>query len=207
MPALQLARADLNTHNITPEQQATVKSTVARVVEALGTEGCRPSFRSRRGTVLDEPSIGVHLRHQREKASGPWQGPLAVPPGSVALCIGLGSMRDDLVTELLVRILRTQDIDARHLSLEDLAKGPPPGASPDSIAMLFIVSAYPDEEWERVAVHLPEIARAHSQRGSRRDCCPRARSRRSTESMDLVVRSFEEAAAEAATRFDKKPSN
>ena len=206
MPALQLAYADLVQHSITPDQQAMVKSTVARVIEALGADACRPTWRSRRGSVLDDNSIGVHLRHQRERAAGKWQGPLVVPPGSVALCIGLGSMRDDLVTELLVRILRTQDIDARHRSLEDFAQGPPPGASPDSIAMLFIVSAYPGEEWDRIAAHLPEI-RARIPNAVLAAMLPEGEFTAADEAMDLVVHSFEEAAAEAATRFDKKPAN
>jgi len=205
IPALQLASADLVKHSITPQQQATVKSTVARVIEALGTDGCRPSWRSRRGSVLDETSIGVHLRLQRERAVGKWQGPLEVPPGSVALCIGLGSMRDDLVTELLVRILRTQDIDARHLSLDDLGQGPPPGASPGSIAMLFIVSAYPAEEWERAAAVLPALRERFTD-AVFVALLPEGEFPAADDAMDLVVRSFEEAAAEAAVRYDKKPA-
>ena len=205
IPALQLAAADLGKHSITPQQQAMVKSTVARVIEALGTDACRPSFRSRRGSVLDDTSIGVHLRHQRESVSGKWQGPLVVAPGSVVLCIGLGSMRDDLVTELLVRILRTQDIDARHLSLDDLGRGPPPGASPDSIAMLFVVSAYPADEWDRAAAVLPALRERFTGAVfvgllSEGEFTP------ADEAMDLVVHSFEEAAAEAAARYSKAPT-
>ena len=202
IPALQLASADLAKHNITPQQQATVKSTVARVIESLGTDACRPSWRSRRGSVLDETTIGMHLRLQRERAAGHWQGPLEVPPGSVVLCIGLGSMRDDLVTELLVRILRTQDIDARHLSLDDLGQGPPPGAKADSVAMLFIVSAYPGEEWARAATILPALRKRFTSAvfvGLLSDGeFPEAE-----EAMDVVVHSFEEAAAEASVRYDK----
>ncbi len=205
IPALQLASADLGKHSITPQQQAAVKSTVARVIEALGADACRPSWRTRHGSVLDDTSIGVHLRHQRESVSGKWQGPLAVPPGSVALCIGLGSMRDDLVTELLVRILRTQDIDARHLSLDDLGHEPPPGASSDGIAMLFVVSAYPAEEWERAVAVLPALRERFTDAVfvgllSEGEFAP------ADEAMDLVVRSFEEAAAEAAARYAKAPA-
>jgi len=205
MPALQLAGADLNKHSITPEQQARVKSTVARVIEALGADACRPSWRSRRGSVLDETSIGVHLRLQREQTAGKWQGPLVVPPGSVALCIGLGSMRDDLVTELLVRILRTQEIDARHLSLDDLANGPPPGASAASVAMLFVVSAYPADEWARAEAVLPGLRERFQEvvfvaMLSDGEFAP------ADEAMDVVVHSFEEAAAEAAVRYSKAPS-
>jgi hypothetical protein len=205
MPALQLAGADLAKHSITPQQQATVKSTVARVIEALGADACRPSWRSRRGSVLDDTSVGAHLRQQRERTLGKWQGPMEVPPGSVALCIGLGSMRDDLVTELLVRILRTQDIDARHLTLDDLEKGPPPGAQANSVAMLFIVSAYPAEEWKRIAAVLPRLRERFTDVlfvGLLAD----GEFAPADEAMDLVVHSFEEAAAEGAARYARKPA-
>ena len=194
MPALQLAAADLGKHTITPQQQAMVKSTIARVIESLGTDGCRPTRRSRRGSVLDDASVGAHLRQQRENAMGKWQGPLAVAPGSVALCIGLGSMRDDLVTELLVRILRTQDIDARHLSLDDLGQGPPPGTSAGGVSMLFIVTAAPADEWARVEDILPRLRERFS--GvvfvgllSDGEFAP------ADEALDVVVRSFEDASA------------
>ena len=203
IPALQLAAADLGKHSITPEQQATVKGTVARVIESLGTDACRPSWRNRRGSVLDDTSIGTHLRQQRERAMGKWQGPLAVPPGSVALCIGLGSMRDDLVTELLVRILRNQDIDARHLSLDDLGQGPPPGADPTSIAMLFIVSAYPAEEWDRIAERLPGL-RQRFTGAVFVGLLPDGEFAPADEAMDVVVCSFEEVSAEAAERYGTK---
>jgi hypothetical protein len=205
LPALQLAAADLGKHSITPEQQAMVKSTIARVIEALGTDGCRPSSRSRRGSVLDEPSLGMHLRHERERAAGPWQGPLAVPPGSVALCIGLGSMRDDLMTELLVRILRTQDIDARHISLDDLAKGPPPGSSAAGVAMLFIVSAHPGDEWTRIDAMLPGL-RERFTTAVFAGLLPEGEFEPAETSMDLIVRSFEEASAEARSRYGKEPA-
>jgi hypothetical protein len=202
MPALQLASADLGKHSISAQQQAMVKSTITRVIEALGPDARRPSLRSRRGSVLDQSSIGVHLRQQREDAIGQWQGPVVVPPGSVALCIGLGSMRDDLVTELLVRILRDQDVDARHLSLEDLGKGPPPGSSADGVAMLFVVSAYPAEEWPRAAAVLPTL-RARFAQCVLVGLLPEGEFTEAEQALDLVVHSFEEAAAEAAARYAK----
>jgi predicted PurR-regulated permease PerM len=202
MPALKLASADLNKHTITPQQQAMVRTTIARVIESLGTDGCRPSWRSRRGSVLDDDSIGVHLRHQRENATGKFQGPLAVAPGSVALCIGLGSMRDDLVTELLVRILRTQDVDARHLSLEDLHNGPPPGSSPDAVAMLFVVTANPAEEWPLLEGLLPGL-RARFADAVMVGLLSEVEFPQADEDLDLVVRSFEEAAREASARYAK----
>jgi len=65
------------------------------------------------------------------------------------LCIGMGSPADDLATELLVRILRDQKVDARHLSIDDLNAPPPPDASPDIVSVVYLVSAYPSEERKR----------------------------------------------------------
>ncbi len=148
LPALYLARLDLDLGAITAEQQTRVRNALVAVVEALGGEG-RRTTRRRRVSVLDHPGAGRALRQHREETAGQWQGPLAVPPGSLMLCVGLGSAADDLATELLVRILRDQKIDARHLSIDDLRAPPPPGASATSVSMVYLVSAYPCEERER----------------------------------------------------------
>jgi hypothetical protein len=95
--------------------------------------------------VLDNPTAGRLLRQQRQLSSGRWQGPLEVPAGSVVVCLGLGSMADDLATELLVRILRDQKIDARHMLPEDLATESPPNAA-EAVSMVYVVSAFPSEE-------------------------------------------------------------
>jgi hypothetical protein len=79
-----------------------------------------------------------------------------VPLGSVILCVSLGSITDDLTTELLVRILRDQKIDARHLSIEDL-KQPPPEAVPGSVSMIYVVSASPGDERKAADAVVVEI--------------------------------------------------
>jgi predicted PurR-regulated permease PerM len=146
MPALHLARLDLGTGAIVADQQILVRNAIVAVVAAIGGEKSRLSRRERRGSVLDTGGAGRQLRQRREKLFGQWQGPLKVAPGSIILCIGLGPIADELATELLVRILRDRKIDARHLSIGDLAAGPPPESSPESVSMAFIVSAFPGEE-------------------------------------------------------------
>jgi predicted PurR-regulated permease PerM len=146
MPALHLARLDLGVGAIVADQQIRVRNAIVAVVAAIGGESRRLSRRERRGSVLDTGGAGRQLRQRREKLFGQWQGPLAVAPGSIMLCIGLGPIGDELATELLVRILRDRKIDARHLSIGDLAAVPPPESSPESVSMAFIVSAYPGEE-------------------------------------------------------------
>jgi hypothetical protein len=153
IPALSMARLDLDAGAISAQQQALVRDVMVTVIGAIGGEGRKFSRRLARGSVLDRPSIqpslGRQLRMERERAYGPFQGPLSVPPGSIMLCIGMGSPADELATELLVRILRDQKVDARHLSIEDLNSPPPPDASPQSVSVVYLMSAFPSEERKR----------------------------------------------------------
>jgi hypothetical protein len=146
LPALRLASFDLQRGTISRDQQRKVRETIVTVISAIS--GGRRSFTRRRHamSMLDQMNAGRQLRHQREQLIGQWQGPLNVPLGSVMLCVSMGSMADDLTTELLVRILRHKKIDARHVSLEDLKQMPPPEAVPGSVSMIYVVSAAPGEE-------------------------------------------------------------
>ncbi len=157
MPALHLARIDLLAGAINVDQQAKVRSAMVAVIAAIGGEERKLSRRHRRTSVLDT-NAGRQLRRQREQVSGRWQGPLVVPAGSVMVCVGLGSMADDLATELLVRILREQKIDARHMSLEDLAAAPPPEAA-EAVSIVYVVSAFPSEERSRGGATAEEMRR------------------------------------------------
>jgi predicted PurR-regulated permease PerM len=158
LPALQLARMDLSAGTISADQQSKVRSAMVAVIAAIGGESRWRSRRRYQSSVLDDSNAGRQLRRQREQISGRWQGPLVVPAGSVMVCVGLGSMADDLATELLVRILRDQKIDARHMSLEDLATAPPPEAA-DAVSIVYIVSAFPSEERARGDATAAEMRR------------------------------------------------
>ena len=159
MPALHLAFLDVSSGAISREQQLKVRNTIVAVIAALGGETRSLPRRRSRVSVLDESSAGRQLRQQREQLTGRWQGPLAVPPSSVMLCVGLGSIPDDLATELLVRILRDQKLDARHLSVDDLQQLPPPEAAPGSVSMVYLVSAFPSSERLRAESTAAEIRR------------------------------------------------
>jgi predicted PurR-regulated permease PerM len=148
LPALHLARLDLQSGAISKEQQTRVRGAMVAVIAAIGGEHSRPSRRRLRSSVLDKSTAGRLLRQQREQVSGRWQGPLVVPAGSVIVCVSLGSMADDLAAELLVRILREQKIDARHVSIEDLETAPPPNAA-EAVSLVYVVSAFPSEERSR----------------------------------------------------------
>jgi predicted PurR-regulated permease PerM len=145
MPALHLARIDLESGAISTEQQLEVRGAIVAVIAAIAGENRKLPRRQLRPSLLDKSTAGRLLRQQREQASGRWQGPLTVPAGSVMVCVGLGTIADDLATELLVRILREQKIDARHMSLEDLTAEAPPNAA-EAVSIVYVVSAFPSEE-------------------------------------------------------------
>jgi predicted PurR-regulated permease PerM len=146
MPALHLAFLDREAGMISQEQQTQTRDVLVAVVSAL-SDG--PRRVRRRSTVLDDQNAGLILRNYREQLTGRWQGPLAVPPGSILLCLGLGSRADTIAAELLVRALREQGRDARHVTIADLEAGPPPGANSTGVGAVYLVSAFPSPEREQ----------------------------------------------------------
>ncbi|HEY9104170.1 AI-2E family transporter [Chitinimonas sp.] len=150
IPAMHIAREDFVEEAISREEQLKVGSAIAAVLIAL--EGPSPWWR--RGTrisVLDDMTLGRQLRARREQQVGQWQGSLDVPPGSVVLAIGVGNRFDELAAELMVRVLRAQQVDARHISLEDLAAPPAESDKPELISTVFLVSVDPTADRERLA--------------------------------------------------------
>jgi predicted PurR-regulated permease PerM len=149
IPALHLARLDAAAGATAGDQQLKIRGVIVDVAAALS--GNSPKFlqRRHRGVVLEEVNAGRWLRQQREQLTGKWQGPLSVPRGSIVICMALGSPADDLASELLVRLLRREGIDARHFSTSEIDAGLPPGADPDGVAIGFLVSAFPSPERER----------------------------------------------------------
>jgi predicted PurR-regulated permease PerM len=148
IPALHLARLDIESGVSTEEQQLKIRRVIVDVAAALSGTRLTLLTRRHRGAVLDELDAGRWLRRQREQLTGKYQGPVGVPRGSIVICIGLGAPADDLATELLVRVLRGERMDARHFSRVDIAAGLPPGAEPDGVAIVFLVSAFPSPERE-----------------------------------------------------------
>jgi predicted PurR-regulated permease PerM len=147
MPALHLASLDRAAGVISDDQQIKMRDLLVAVVSAISGEPRR--LRRRPSSVLNDEGAGLILRQHREQLTGRWQGPVAVPPGSILLCLGLGSSADTLGAELLVRALREQRLDARHVSMEDLNAGSrPPDATPDAIAVVYLVSAFPSAQRE-----------------------------------------------------------
>ncbi len=149
IPALHLARLDADMGRTSKDQHQKIHRVIVDVVAALSSNGLKLPRRPHRGSVLEDASAGRWLREEREQRSGRWQGSLGAPPGSVVICLGLGSSADDLAAELLVRLLRTEKIDARHFSPVDVDAGLPPGADPEGVSIMYLVSAFPGPERER----------------------------------------------------------
>jgi predicted PurR-regulated permease PerM len=146
MPALHLGRLDYEIGVISDSQQMKIRDVIVTVVSALGRERPNPSRQRQGASVLDHVSSGRTLRQYREQLTGRWQGPLAVPAGSVMICLGMGSTADDLATELLVRILLEYKQDARHFSMDDVNVELPPDATPGGVAIVYLVSAFAGTE-------------------------------------------------------------
>lgn len=165
LPALQLAQMDLAQKAIGPEQLVKARSAVVKVIESLGRETpSQPRWR-RRASVLDDDNLAHYLRQQREHIAGRWQGPLAVAPGSIVLCIGSGNPYDDVATEILVRILRDLHVDARHVSVkdvEDFESESHPEATANAVSMMHVVSASGAGGWESSDAVASEM-RKHAQ--------------------------------------------
>ncbi|QBY55482.1 AI-2E family transporter [Cupriavidus oxalaticus] len=140
IPALHLAHADFSQREITRTEQLKVNSAISSVLVSL--ESKRSWWRPiPRISVLEGTTVARRLREQRERQMGRWQGPLDVPAGTVVLGIGAGSLIDELAAEVLVRVLRAQHLDGRHLSLEDLTSGPPvPESKLEAVAVVCLVS-------------------------------------------------------------------
>jgi hypothetical protein len=139
MPALEMAEADFASGSISPAQQGHLRNAIMVLLQMVDSE--RPRGRRVRPgkTVLDQnASIGLALRLQREALLGRWQGPGRVAERSVLLCVGFGSLRDDMLTEVLVRVLRNLKLDARSMSAAEPLEHPA-DSTPEDVAMVFMI--------------------------------------------------------------------
>lgn len=157
MPALHLGRLDYEIGVISDTQQRKIRDVIVTVVSSLGRERPNSSQQRQRASVLDHVSSGRTLRQYREQLTGSWQGPLAVPAGSVMICLGMGSTADDLAAELLVRVLLEYKQDARHFSIEDVNVELPPEATLGGVAIVYLVSAFAGTEGERHEVVVERV--------------------------------------------------
>ena len=196
LPGIALATTEGRSGQIDTQQEARIRSTIADVAATLTPISGAPARRKGRVSLLDA-NVGAHLRKMREERLGRWQGSLDVPSHSVVLCVGLGTERDDLLSELLVRALRELGVDARSAVLGPDQDNSGPDKA-DLVSTVFL--SYPVEatleQWRRVAdelraklsnallvtIRLPFGETAVSQAAVQ-------------EHVDMVLRSFEESLA------------
>ncbi|HVE54370.1 MAG TPA: AI-2E family transporter [Ramlibacter sp.] len=206
LPGLALAAADFRAGRIGSEQQDRIRVTIAAVAEALSAvERHEGASRKRRSTSLLEANVGSHLRTQRDQGLGRWHGAPPLRAAHVVLCAGLGTTRDDVLTQLLVQALRDEGIQAAGLSLARELDAPHGGKS-DPFSTVFL--AYPLEEsqqaWqaaaENVRVSFPKAMLLTIKLPLEEAIADEAIVQGH---VDLVVRSFSEAVAfELAGRAD-----
>jgi predicted PurR-regulated permease PerM len=156
LPGLALAATDFRAGRIGSEQQDRIRLTIAAVAEALGeVKPHEGASRKRRSTSLLEANVGAHLRELRDQGLGRWHGSPPVRGTAMVLCAGIGSTRDDVLTQLLVQALRDEGIKAAGLSLARTLDAPGESKS-DAVATVFL--AYPLEEtqetWQAAAKDL-----------------------------------------------------
>ena len=137
MPAFQMGRDDHARGLISSEQQLAAYNVVSQFFAELMH---MPRPKRVRTAVLDDNDLGLSLRQARQQVDGHWQGPLKVAPGSVLLCVSMADEDARLITELLVRVLRSEHWDARHVTVQELAD-PPADVQVDGVGSVFVVGA------------------------------------------------------------------
>jgi predicted PurR-regulated permease PerM len=198
LPGIVLAASDTRSGQIETSQEERIRIAVADVAAALTPVSGGPSrSRRRRDVSLLDANVGAHLRQMREARLGRWQGTLDVPAHSIVLCVGLASVRDDLLSELLVRALREADVDARNISIGAASETPGPDRA-DLVSTVFI--NYPiesvREQWLAAVAELREGLPEAMLVTVRLPLVDPVLSQAVVEKhVDIVLRSFEEALA------------
>lgn len=190
LPGLALAAADLRAGRIGIEQQDRIRRTIAQVAETLGTiERNVGASRRRRSISLMEANVGRHLHAaQRMRGHG---------GRSIVLCAGLGTMREDVLSDLLVQALRDEGVDAYTFMQSAAMEGPLPEKC-HAASTVFL--SYPLEEdhaaWQEAVralrLALPQAmlltVKLPLEQGAADEALVAGQ-------VDLVVRSFSEAVA------------
>ncbi|MBY0237858.1 MAG: AI-2E family transporter [Burkholderiaceae bacterium] len=123
IPGMAMAVPEIESGKVGDGQLDQLRKTIVEVTEAISAPGADGPCKRKRVPLMDK-NIGSHLRKLRQARTGQWQGSLDVPDRSVTLCAGLGSDREDFLSELLVRALAEGGADARSVALNRLEDSP-----------------------------------------------------------------------------------
>lgn len=206
IPALRHALVDFDAGDITVGQQDRVRGAIVRVVESLDDAGGAAASRKPSTTMLDRASAGALLRERRllrQRACATDGSTRDDDHGAAAplvLCIALGAIGDDLATELLVRMLRRMEVDARHLTLGDLRVRRDVDTPIPEISVVCLVSMTAGP-WRDEGVQLTRRVRASLPQASLMALMLPGMSSMEVvsplgDAVDLTVGSFEDATAE-----------
>jgi predicted PurR-regulated permease PerM len=159
MPAVHLGFIDLEMGAITQSQQVRMRNVLVTLVSALDGEKPVRSRRPRRRSVLEKADAGHILRRQRERLIAPSPGTPAAATRPVMLCAGLSAhAADTFAAEVLIRVLRAQELDARHLRMhEPVAGQPPTEVNLAGVAIAYLVSAFPSAQRDRCGYVLDQL--------------------------------------------------
>ncbi|MGI4845723.1 MAG: AI-2E family transporter [Janthinobacterium lividum] len=155
LPGLRMAVSDLGNGAIDKAQETRMRAVIANIADTVASASDSRARGRRKAVPLLDANIGAHLRQTREARFGRWQGSLDVPTGSIVLCAGLPSERDEFLTELLVRALREGDVDARSLVVGSPLERPD-GSTPELVSTVFITYPRQDnvEAWRAAVAEL-----------------------------------------------------
>ncbi len=166
VPALMLAKADVDRGTIGELERRAVGNSILVVLEDITTNSKRQR-RLPKVSFAEGVGLGQILRSRREAVLGKMQGPISGPPRSLILVMPSHSY-DSLIAEILVRVLRARDLDARHITPEEFMS-PPPGSNPARIGTCFLVYSTTNGKadtdavehlFETIATRLPDATRA-----------------------------------------------
>ena len=157
LPGLRLAVSDLGAGVVDKLQQDRMRAVIANIAETVAPASESGRRTRRKAVPLLDANIGAHLRQMREARFGRWQGSLDVPSGSVVLCAGLPSERDEFLTELLVRALREGEVDARSI-VAGAPQERPQAGNPGLVSTVFVTYPRQDnlDEWLGAVADLRE---------------------------------------------------
>jgi len=153
IPALHLARADMDANTISQREQAKVSSSIVSVIATLERN---PKWWTLypRVSVLQGISAGQHLRQQRERASV--EAKIEFNAGHI-VCTGAGGMGDELATEILVRILQKQGLDGQHVLSDSPDKLRSLATDQQGVSVCCVVSITPVKEHEEIITILRSV--------------------------------------------------
>lgn len=196
MPGLAMARPEIEDGRLGESQMDRLRKTIVDVMEDITAPDASGPCKSKKVPLLDT-NIGAHLRKLRQARTGQWQGKFDVPARSVVLCSGLGTDREDFLSELMVRVLAEGGVDARNLVLNR-----PEDHPGDDKAQLVSTVILPYPEQEQADTWLETVARLRA--GIPHACVvvlklpldgKNNRAAEVEKAADLVVQSFEQARA------------